>query len=79
MSWTEDNRTQHACPCGQGTWVEVSESDDWNRSRTYAAINCATCRETHRIEEIHGNRKGMATIAYRIVPRDGKPDTPRYM
>jgi len=60
------------CPCGQGTWVEVIERDDWNRARSYTKINCAAYRVMHRIAEIHGNRKGMATIAHRIVPRDGR-------
>jgi hypothetical protein len=50
----------------------VIERDDWNRARSYTKINCAACRVMHRIEEIHGNRKGMATIAHRIVPRDGR-------
>ena len=77
MSWEESSRLPRPCVCGQGTWAEVTETDDWNRSRSYAEINCPACRKTHRIEEIPGLEKGRATVSHRLVPRDGKPDAPR--
>lgn len=79
MSWEESRRFKKPCPCGKGTWVEVNESDDWLRERSYGEINCPVCRVTHRIEEIHGIDSGMATVSYRVVPRGGKPDSVRRM
>lgn len=67
MSWEIDGQTRHSCPCGQGTWVEVRESDDWGRSRSSASIECPVCQRTHRMKEVHGDRKGMPTVSYRVV------------
>lgn len=70
MSWSEDFRSEHRCPCGKGTWVEITESDDWSRSRKTGEINCPDCRKTHRIEEFQeSDRKGLKSSAVRVVPR----------
>ncbi|MCC6970125.1 MAG: hypothetical protein IT434_07870 [Phycisphaerales bacterium] len=68
MSWEEDSRRKHPCACGKGTWDEVTRSDDWNRSESYAEINCEVCKRTHRIEATHGHDEGMPTSSYRLVP-----------
>lgn len=67
MSWEEDSRRKHPCPCGKGTWDEVNRSDDWNRSESYAEIKCDACKLTHRIEETHGLDRGVPTVSYRLV------------
>lgn len=67
MSWEETGRIKHPCPCGRGTWDEVTRSDDWNRSESHAEILCPACKLTHRIEAKSGNDKGIATVTYRLV------------
>lgn len=68
MSWDESSRTKTPCPCGKGTWDEVTRSDDWGRSESYAEINCAQCSRTHRVEAVGGHDKGIPTTSYRLVP-----------
>src|SRR5206468_1206764 len=72
MSWEVDGRVERPCACGKGTWVEISESDDWGGSRSHAEINCAECRKNCWIDEVHDTRKGMATVSYRLMSRSSQ-------
>lgn len=49
MSWEEMYRRDYPCKCGKGTYTEVGEMDDWNRTRDYRIINCSECAEKARI------------------------------
>ncbi|MCM3602473.1 hypothetical protein M3175_17200 [Robertmurraya korlensis] len=49
MSWEEMYRRDYPCKCGKGTYTEVGEMDDWNRTRDYKIINCSECNERARI------------------------------
>lgn len=49
MSWEEMYRKNSPCKCGKGTYTEVGEMDDWNRTRDYQIINCPECAEKARI------------------------------
>lgn len=49
MSWEEMYRRDYPCKCGKGTYTEVGEMDDWNRTRDYQIINCPECAEKARI------------------------------
>lgn len=46
MSWEEMYRRDYPCKCGKGTYTEVGEMDDWNRTRDYKIINCLECAES---------------------------------
>lgn len=37
---SEDERP---CPCGKGTCTNISEMDDWNRTRSRSRMNCERC------------------------------------
>lgn len=49
MSWEEMYRRDYPCICGKGTYTEIGEMDDWNRTRDYKIINCSECAERARI------------------------------
>jgi len=34
----------YPCECGEGTYTEVREMDDWNRTRVHRTINCPNCK-----------------------------------
>ncbi len=47
MSWEEDFRRRYPCPCGEGEYEEITNSDDWGRSETHYEILCPKCKEKY--------------------------------
>lgn len=45
MAWEVDTDRIDLCSCGKGKKRYVSESNDWNESRTYVYISCKECYE----------------------------------
>jgi hypothetical protein len=69
MSWDQTGKSEHSCPCGKGVWAEITESDDWGRSRTIAVIECEACKNTHRIEAYDNSQKNIRSTGYRIIQK----------
>jgi hypothetical protein len=69
MSWEESVTATHPCPCGKGTWVEITKSDDWNRSEEHAEMRCAKCDKTHRIDGKEMPDNGLSYTRFSVVPR----------
>lgn len=49
MSWEVMYSRDYPCKCGKGTYTEVGEMDDWNRTRDYQVVNCPECAEKAKI------------------------------
>ncbi|TVY04470.1 hypothetical protein [Cohnella terricola] len=47
MSWDVIYDKEKPCPCGVGTYREVYEMDDWNRTRENVTMSCLDCREKY--------------------------------
>lgn len=47
MSWTEESRMRYLCPCGRGEYEEITECDDWNRTRCTSIMLCPDCKEKY--------------------------------
>lgn len=52
MSWEIISRRDYPCSCGKGTYTEVNEMDDWNRSRVHRTMHCTECARKEAITEI---------------------------
>jgi|HubBroStandDraft_1064217.scaffolds.fasta_scaffold142720_2 hypothetical protein len=63
MSYDEDFRRKHPCPCGKGEWEEVGLSNDWGQSRTSRTILWEACVNKYVWQDTtsdyeRGRRKG---------------------
>jgi hypothetical protein len=50
MSWDVFSDREHECPCGKGTYREIIEMDDWNRTREDVTMNCPDCRIKYKMK-----------------------------
>lgn len=57
MSWQEDFRNSYPCPCGEGQYIAIASSDDWNRSKTEYKMLCPKCKELYEYSK-ENVRKG---------------------
>lgn len=49
MSWEIDNIEEEPCKCGKGKVKIIYSSDDWNRFRSYAILECEECSKKYKI------------------------------
>ena len=68
MSW-EYTEIKYPCPCGQGTYTEISGSNDWQQTSRDWRMNCPACREGYGLHTYTYYRHGMAETGYRWVKR----------
>ena len=47
MSYDEDYRRRHPCPCGKGELEEIGYSNDWNQTRTVRTMLCQDCAASY--------------------------------
>ncbi|MDY0394934.1 hypothetical protein RWE15_11435 [Virgibacillus halophilus] len=68
MGWEEMNTRVYPCWCGKGTFTEVSEMDDWNRTRSTRTINCPECakKEEEEKESLKKERERLNTLEKEI-------------
>lgn len=53
MSWEKLSELNTPCPCREGTYTIVRESDDWNRFEETWIMNCPKCKENYTLEVKH--------------------------
>ena len=68
MSYELDCRKQQPCPCGKGTIVTESCSNDWNQQRSSTILCCDECRKDYHIESAYNYRHGMCNSFSVLVP-----------
>ncbi|MBN3738151.1 MULTISPECIES: hypothetical protein [Burkholderia] len=69
MSWEEGEPVARSCPCGNGHYLVITRSDDWNRVDERWEMQCASCAITHGLYAYDSNWKGVAVTRLGWLPR----------
>ena len=68
MSW-DYTEMKYPCPCGQGTYTEISGSNDWQSTSRDWRMDCPACQKVYALHTYTYYRHGMAETGYRWVRR----------
>lgn len=68
MSW-DYTEMKHPCPCGQGTYTEISGSNDWQQTSRDWRMDCPACQMVYDLDTYTYYRHGMAETGYRWASR----------
>lgn len=68
MSYELDSHDVQSCPCGNGTVVKDSYSNDWNQVRIQITLCCDECSAKYHIEKQSYHRHGMVSTREVLVP-----------
>ena len=77
MSWEIDSIDKIKCPCGTGEIVREISSDDWNRFREHAYIQCTECNKKYHLERREFGYSVDASTAYYLAENDETLHKPR--
>lgn len=68
MSW-EYSEATHVCPCGKGTYTEITGSNDWGQSSSAWKMDCPSCKLNYALYTYEYYRHGMRSGGHRWIKK----------
>ena len=69
MGWEVIREENERCPCGEGAYKIIHQSDDWGRYREDWVMECRSCQKDYTLGSDTVFNKGMKEEQYKWVKR----------